>query len=109
MKKVIVLIVSIVALLFLTFNLTYLNVYLPHSYPYRYCADKCQFEDQELGKGHDPLGRVEVNFEIYKNETNSNAILHRRFYRKWWQFWNWIDFLTHKRWSYPYAETDEDT
>lgn len=100
----------IIVLLFLASNLTYLNVYLPHSYPYRYCADQCRFEDRELGKGHDPLGRVEVNFLDYRARTNNyQAVLHRRFYRKWWQIWNWVDFLTHKRWSYPYAETDEES
>ncbi len=100
----------IATLLFLVTNLTYLNVYLPHSYPYRFCANQCRFEDYELGKGHNPIGRVQTNFEIYKEETkNYNAVLHRRFYRKWWQIWNWVDFLTHKRWSYPYAQTDEET
>lgn len=100
----------LVVLLFLITNLTYLNVYLPHSYPYRYCADQCRFEDQELGKGRDPLGRVEVNFLDYRAQTNNyQAVLHRRFPREWWQIWNWVDFLTHKRWSYPYAETDEET
>jgi len=51
-----------------------------------------------------------MSFEAYKTETNQpNLVLHRRFYRKWWQIWNWVDFFTERRWDYPYAERDEDT
>lgn len=102
---------SILFLLFLlASNFTYLNVYLPQCYPYRFCSDKCKFEDYELGKGHDPLGRVQFNFEYYKRRTNKpDLVMYRRFHRKWWQLWNWYDFFTHRRWAYPYARRDEDT
>ena len=110
-KKWIKNVAVILGLVFLVIsNFTYLNVYLPQCYPYRFCADKCMFYTIERGKGHDPLGSVEIAFEAYKEETGKKDILlHRRFYRKWWQVWNWYDFLTHRRWSYPYAERDGDT
>ena len=94
--KIVALFVMLLA--FVLTNVTYLNVYIPHSYPYRFCADKCRFDDIELGKGHDPLRRVEINFADYQQYYNKYDInLHRRFPRKWWQIWNWIDFLTHRR------------
>lgn len=95
---------------FLISNFTILNIFLPHCSPYRYCSDHCNFWTYEKGKGRDPFGDVELGFKNYKSDVqNPDLILHRRFYRKWWQIWNWYDFLTHKRWSYPYAENDEDT
>jgi hypothetical protein len=100
----------LLAILFFVSNMTILNMYLPHSYPYRFCADKCQFEVYELGKGHDPIGRVQTCFEDYKADHHRNyAVLHRRFSRNWWQVWNWVEFMFHPRWKYPYAERDEDT
>ena len=100
---------SIFIAFFLASN-TILNNFFPHSYPYRFCSDQCKFDALELGKGHDPLRRVEIGFAEYKILHNKkNLVLHRRFYRKWWQIWNWIDFITHPRWSYPYAENDADT
>ena len=111
MKKPIkyILIVLFLLFFFIT-NFTYLRFTLPQSGVYRFCSDKCLFEDYELGKGRDPIGSVELSFKKYKIEANkSNLVLHRRFYRRWWQIWNWVDFVTHKRWSYPYAERDEDT
>ncbi len=83
---------------------------LPQSGPYRFCANKCDYENWELPKGRAPLTALENHFEKYKNFVNKpDLILYRRFYRKWWQAWNWYDFLTHPRWKYPYAERDEDT
>lgn len=96
--------------LFLVVNLSIINLKFPHSYPYRFCSDKGKFEVLELGKGRDPLGRVQLAFEDYKVRTNKLDLkLYRRFERKWWQVWNWVDFLANKRWCYPYAERDEDT
>lgn len=111
MKKIISYVLFVLFVIFiLVSNFTYFNVYLPQCYPYRYCTDKCRFDVNEIGKGHDPFGSVELSFEKYKSDVqNPDLVLHRRFYRKWWQIWNWYDFLTHKRWSYPYAENDEDT
>lgn len=111
MKKFIKYLIIVGCILFLLLsNFTYLNVYLPQCYPYRFCSDKCTFEVYELGKGHDPIGRVELYFKQYKESENKpNLVLYRRFPRKWWQVWNWYDFLSHRRWSYPYAERDEDT
>lgn len=109
-KKLLITFFTLFLLFFLISNLTIFNMYFPHSDPYRFCAAKCDFEDLELGKGHDPLGRVQDNFEAYKLRTGKNdAVLYRRFDRKWWHIWNWIDFATHPRWNYPYAERDEDT
>jgi hypothetical protein len=91
-------------------NFTYLNVFLPNSGPFRYCSNKCDFELAELGKGHDPVGRVESYFEEYQEKMKRPELkLYRRFHRKWWQIWNWHNFLTHRRWKHPYAERDEDT
>ena len=97
-------------LFFVLTNFTYLRFFLPQSYPHRFCSDQCRFWTYEKAKGHDPVGSVVIDFERYKKETNQpNLVLYRRTPRKWWQIWNYVDFLTHKRWSYPYAETDEET
>ena len=97
-------------ILFFVSNLSILNNFLPNCYPYKFCSDKGRFEDFELPKGHDPLWRVVHNFEIYTIENNKrDLVLHRRFSRKWWQVWNWLDFLFHPRWRYPYASNDEET
>lgn len=113
MKRCLVYLTATFFVLFLLIsNLTYFNRYFPDSWPFRYCSDKCDFQDQELGKGRDPTGRVEANFEKYKTydrNRNKNLVLHRRFKREWWQIWNWYDFLTERRWKYPYAERDADT
>lgn len=111
MKKVLKYLVLILFLLFFVItNFTYLRFTLPESGIHKFCSNKCEFEDWELGKGHDPLGSVEVSFENYKKRINKpELVLHRRFYRRWWQVWNWYDFLTHPRWKYPYAESDEET
>lgn len=112
MKKYLVYI-AIVGFLFFFYvsNFTALNVVLPQCSPYRYCSNKCEFEAKELGKGADPVGRVEFLFYKYKIDygTRDDVVLYRRFHRKWWQIWNWYDFLTNRRWTYPYAETDEET
>lgn len=96
-------------------NFTILNLFLPQG-PYTYCSDKCQFIDSEVGKMREPLSVVERNFYEYKlayNFKNRNRtkelVLYRRFYIKWWQVWNWYDYCTHKRWSYPYASKDSET
>jgi hypothetical protein len=96
--------------LFLISNLTLVNLYLPNNWPHRYCADKCSFETHEMTKGHNPYGRVLQEFEDYKAEKDKrNLKLYRRFPIKWWQVWNWLDYLSHPRWRLPYAERDEDT
>ncbi len=103
-------VLSLVLIFVLVSNFTYLNVYLPQCYPFRYCANKCDFEMNERGKRRDPFGDVEMEFEKYKwDAQNRNLKLHRRFYRKWWQVWNWYDFITHRRWRCPYAANDADT
>ena len=52
MKKPLLITFCILFLLFfLISNLTIFNMYFPHSYPYRFCAAKCDFEDLELGYG----------------------------------------------------------
>jgi len=97
-------------LFFLLSNFTPLNMYLPNCYPYRYCADNCQFETYEVAKGIDPFYGVEMGFEKYKKGyPEKKSTLHRRFHRKWWQIWNWYDFLSHRRWRYPYAASDDAT
>ena len=104
-------ILSLLMLLFFVLsNFTILNNFLPQSYPHRYCSDGCRFNTYERAKGHDPVGSVEIEFNNYKNNVGKpDMVLYRRFYRKWWQIWNWVDFLTNRRWNYPYAEKDEDT
>jgi dolichol kinase len=93
-------------------NFTFIRFFLPQTYPHTYCSDKCRFRtiEQAKGRGDIPLKRVEFGFQQYKIQTNQpNLILYRRFYRKWWQVWNWYDFFTSPCWSYPYAEKDEST
>lgn len=109
-KKLSFFFAAIFALFMALTNFSFLRYYLPQTYPHPYCADKCKFWTIEKATGRNPLASVENSFNTYKVETNQpNLVLHRRFYRKWWQIWNWADFLTHERWSYPYAEKDEDT
>lgn len=111
MKKALKITAAILLLAFLLLiNLSPIaNDYFPHNYPYRYCANKCSFYASELGKHRDPLGRVESLLEDYKKENNQpNLKLYRRFKRDWSQIWNWYDFLTHRRWDYPYVSRDED-
>ena len=91
-------------------NISFLRYFLPQTYPHTYCSDKCHFWTIERAIGHNTLGSVELAFNKYKIETGQpNLLLYRRFYRKWWQIWNWYDFFTSPRWDYPYAEKDEDT
>jgi hypothetical protein len=99
-----------VIVLFLIVNLTLVNRFLPGYGPRRYCADKGAFYAHELYKGHDPLYRVILLFDEHKVETNQlDLVLYRRFERKWWQVWNWLDFMFNPRWDIPYAASDEDT
>lgn len=101
---------TLFVLLLILVNCSFLRYFFPQTYPHTYCSDKCKFWTLEKGKGRHTLEDVEMSFEAYKTETNQpNLVLHRRFYRKWWQIWNWVDFFTERRWDYPYAERDEDT
>ena len=112
MKKIIIntakiILVVLVALL-VFINLTPLRFFFPQTYPHEWCSDGGKFWTMERGKGHDPYGSVIASFEAYKKEVNKPAlVLHRRFYRKWWQVWNWYDFLTYPHWKHPYAESNE--
>jgi hypothetical protein len=91
-------------------NYTYLNLFLPDCGPFRYCSNKCEYEETERVLGSDPFSRVERHFKEYQEEMKRPELkLYRRFPRKWWQVWHWHNFLTHRRWKYPYAERDEDT
>jgi hypothetical protein len=102
------LITFLIAVLAIT-NFTILNRYLPQPGPFNYCSNQCDFSDFELVKGHNRLAAVELHFYQYKvRKRNDDYILYRRFELKWWQFWNWYDFLTERRWTYPYASSDED-
>jgi hypothetical protein len=88
-------------------NYTFIHRYLPQPGPYTYCSNRCDFEDAEPAQDKDPLGKVEIRFYKYQVlMRNSDLKLYRRFERKWWQFWNWHNFLTHRRWWYDYAERD---
>ena len=103
------------ALLILVFlllsNLTLLRYTFPQSNEaHKFCSDQCKFEYWELMKGKGQFESILVSFESYKIRVNKpDLILHRRFHRRWWQFWNWYDFLTHPRWKYPYADSDKET
>lgn len=109
-KKVIRFSLFLLAALIILTNVSFLRYFLPQTYPHRYCTDKGNFCTIERGKGHDTLGSVYLDFEAYKKETSQpNLVLHRRFYRKWWQIWNWYDFVTADRWDIPFAESDEKT
>jgi hypothetical protein len=91
-------------------NFTPLNDFLPQHWPHLYCADKGKFCSLERAKGHNTFGSVILDFERYKKQTNNpNLVLHRRFYRKWWQIWNWANFILDPIWDVTYAERDEDT
>ncbi len=109
-KKLLYTFIILLLALILLVNVSFLRFFFPHTYPHRYCADKGNFCTLERGKGHNTLGSVYLDFEAYKQETKQpNLVLHRRFYRKWWQIWNWYDFFTADRWDIPYADRDEDT
>ncbi len=89
LKKILTFIAFVFILFMLVTNFTILRFFLPQHYP---------------------LGSVMMDFERYKKETNQpNLVLYRCFYRKWWQVWNWADFLTLPCFDLPYAERDEDT
>jgi hypothetical protein len=110
LKRLFKFLLILLILFTLATNFTILRFFLPQHYPHIYCADKCKFWFPERAKGHDPYGQVIQTFEHYKKETNQpNLVLYRRFYRKWWQVWNWVDFLTLPCFDLPYAERDEDT
>lgn len=48
-------------------------------------------------------------FEAYKKRVNKpNLVLYRRFYIKWWQIWNYMEYF-HPRFRLPYAETCDET
>jgi hypothetical protein len=109
-KKIIVFFIGFLMIFIIVSNLTFLRYFLPQTYPHKFCADQCKFWTYERATGHNTLGSVEMEFERYKKETKQPMlILHRRFYRHWWQIWNWYDFLASPRWDYPYAEKDEDS
>ena len=110
MKNIILGFAALFAIFLIITNFTYVHIAFPQSDIYRFCANKCEYEDWELGGGHDPFGSVLDSFEGYKSKTNNNnLVLYRRFQRHWWQVWNWYDYCTHPRWGCPYAEKDEDT
>jgi hypothetical protein len=111
MKKKLLYAAGIVFVIFmLVTNFSFLRFFLPQTYPHTWCSDQCRFWTMEKAKGHDPLKSVEMAFDTYKIQANKpNLILHRRFYRKWWQVWNWYDFMSNRCWTYPYSERDEDT
>jgi hypothetical protein len=95
---------------FVISNFTLLNEFLPDTYPHRYCADKGQYCAYELPTKRYAWLSLQQDFSNYRfTKQKMDLLLYRRFHRKWWQIWNWADFLTHERWSYPYAEKDEDT
>lgn len=95
---------------FVISNFTLLNEFLPDTYPHRFCSDTGQYVDYELPTKRYALLSVQQHFSEYRQQTNKKDItLYRRFHRKWWQIWNWVDFMTNERWSYPYASRDEDT
>jgi hypothetical protein len=101
---------SLFILFMLVTNLTFLRFFLPQTYPHTWSSDQGKFWTVERAKGRDPFGSVLMAFENYKKETNQpNLVLHRCFYRKWWQVWNWYFFLTDRRWNYPYARRVENT
>lgn len=92
---------------FLICNLTIVNMFLPHTtVPLIFCADQGRFEAHEFGN-HDPIGSIQNSFEEYKLQANKpDLILYRKFPRDWCQVWNWLEFLFHPRWKYPYAGKD---
>jgi hypothetical protein len=94
---------------FVISNFTILNEFLPGTWPHRFCSDKGQYQAYELPTKRYALLSVQKNFSEYRYSTNKDIILYRRFYRRWWQIWNWVDFMTNERWTYPYANSDEAT
>lgn len=91
-------------------NFTILNDFLPNCTPYKYCSDQCRFLAYEVYFKGFSLEDIENSFAEYKLKNNKpEIILYRRFNRKWWQIWNWYDFIFHRRWEYPYAQGDEST
>ncbi|MCC6463198.1 MAG: hypothetical protein IT260_22205 [Saprospiraceae bacterium] len=111
MKKILIVVAgTLFILFFLLSNLTIVNDFLPNCTPFKYCSDQCAFQFHELDFKRILLKDVEKSFAQYKVKTNQpDLVLYRRFHRKWWQIWNWVDFLTNPRWSIPYAGRDEDT
>lgn len=85
-------------------NLPVLKPYMPKHEAYTYSANKYDFTSTELEGIDDPVGKVE--FELYEYQIlmrNSDHKLYRNFDRKWWQVWNWYDYLTNRRWFYPHV------
>jgi len=110
-KLIIRLSIFVIILLFILNNgVTKYFIPLPSSWPHKYCADKGNFCTLEKGKGRDTFGSVLIAFNRYKDETKQpDLVLYRRFYRKWWQVWNWGEYIFAPYWSCPYAESDENT
>lgn len=109
-KRVLRWVLGIILILFYwIISCTPVNLFLPHCSPYVFCADNNGFCDNELWKGRDPFGSVMIRFESYKNKVQKPDLqLYRCFKRKWWQVWNWPDFLVHPRWDVPYNPACDD-
>jgi hypothetical protein len=96
-------------LFYLAISISPVNWFLPNTHPHRFTADQGKCYIFEFRNGRDPYGRVMAIFDGYKARTNQpNLKLYRNFHRKWWQVWNWLDFITHPRWRLPYVETDAE-
>ena len=74
----------------------------PTIHSYTYVSSDGGFEELEVPEKGRPLEMVEKHFEEYKAaKADPEIVLLRTRRREWWQYWEWYDYVTHRRWEYP--------
>ena len=79
-------------------------VMIPVIHTYEYVSSDGGFEDSEVPEKGRTLEMVEANFADYEGEEDDGLVLCRTTNRDWWAYWEWYDYMTHRRWDYPYRE-----
>jgi hypothetical protein len=75
---------------------------------YGYQSSDINFTEAEFPQKGRTLKIVELNFEGYKTETDQpELILYRTTKRNPLLISEWYDYLTNKRWKYPYRDKIE--
>ncbi len=107
-KKKVLITLFITSISIIALSNTFLGIFLgkPLIHVYNYESSDGSFTEIEVPEKGRDLKMVEALFEDYKKSSGKlDLILCRTFQVEVLHFYEWSNFLTHRRWDYPYKKS----